>query len=161
MDRFAEELNELIVETFRSVNKMEEQTIRRFTKINLSISELHLIEAVARGGESGRTISDLATDQEITLPSVTVAINKLVKKGYVEKIRSEYDGRVVYVKLTRQGRKVNSGHQYFHKNLARSVATALTQEEKETLLKGISKLNDYFVDRNEALEKKLEEKGIR
>ncbi|WP_130861974.1 MarR family winged helix-turn-helix transcriptional regulator [Bacilliculturomica massiliensis] len=161
MDRFAEELNELIVETFRSINKMEEQTIRRFTKINLSISELHLIEAVARGGERGRTISDLAVDQEITLPSVTVAINKLVRKGYVEKVRSESDGRVVYVKLTRQGRKVNSGHQYFHKNLARGVASELSDEEKQILIKGVTKINGYFVDRNEALEKKLEEKGIR
>ena len=161
MDRFAEELNELIVETFRSINKMEEQTIRRFTKINLSISELHLIEAVARGGEGGRTISDLAVDQEITLPSVTVAINKLVRKGYVEKVRSESDGRVVYVKLTRQGRKVNSGHQYFHKNLARGVAAELSDEEKKILIKGVTKINGYFVDRNDALEKKLEEKGIR
>lgn len=161
MDRFAEELNELIVETFRSINKMEEQTIRRFTKINLSISELHLIEAAARGGEQGRSISDLATDQDITLPSVTVAINKLAKKGYVDKVRSESDGRVVYVKLTRQGRKVNSGHRYFHKNLARSVATELTGVEKEALMKGLAKMNDYFVARNETLEKKLEAKGIR
>lgn len=161
MDHFAEELNDLIVETFRSVNKMEEQTIRRFTKINLSISELHLIEAVAKGNDRGRTISDLALDQDITLPSVTVAINKLAKKGYVEKVRSESDGRVVFVKLTRQGRKVNSGHQYFHKNLARSVATRLSEDEKEALIRGIAKMNEYIEGRNVTLEKKLEEKGIR
>lgn len=161
MDRYAEELNELIVETFRSVNKMEEQTIRRFTRINLSISELHLLEAVAKGGREGRTISDIATDQEITLPSVTVAINKLLRKGYVEKLRSEADGRVVYVKLTRQGRKVNSGHQYFHKNLVRNVTTELTEDEKAALVRGLKKLNSYFVLKNETLERKLEEKGIK
>lgn len=160
MDHFAEELNDLIVETFQSINKMEEQTIRRFTKINVSISELHLLEAVARGGSQGKTISDLAQEQEITLPSVTVAINKLVRKGYVEKIRSETDARRVYVKLTRQGQKVNSGHQYFHKNLARNVAADLTDEEKQVLIRGIGKLNHYFEARNEALAKKLEAKGI-
>ena len=33
---------------------------------------------------------------KITLSSVTIAVNKLVKKGYVEKIRSEQDGRQVF-----------------------------------------------------------------
>lgn len=161
MDRFAEELNELIVETFHAINKMEEQTIRRFTKINLTINELHLIEAVARGEEKGRTISDIAMDLEITLPSVTVAINKLRKKGYVEKVKSDSDGRVVYVKLTPQGRKVNSGHQYFHRNLTRNVVSELGEEEKEILVRGIKKLNHYFIMKNQILEKKLEQKGIK
>lgn len=160
MDHFAEKLNDLIVEAFHSINKMEEQTIRRFTKIHVSISELHLLEAVAKGGDQGKTISALAQEQEITMPSVTVAINKLVRKGYVEKIKSESDGRRVYVKLTRQGQKVNSGHQYFHKNLARNVAADLTEEEKEILIRGIEKLNQYFEARNRALEEKLEAKGI-
>lgn len=160
MDHFAEELNDLIVETFQSINRMEEQTIRRFTKINISISELHLLEAVSKGEAPGKTISDLAQEQNITLPSVTVAINKLVRKGYVKKVKSESDGRRVYVQLTRQGEKVNSGHQYFHKNLARNVGADLTEEEKQILIRGIEKINRYFEARNQALEKKLEAKGI-
>ncbi len=161
MERFAEQLNDLIVETFHSINKMEEQTIKRFTKINLSISEIHLVEAAAKGGEKGRTISDLAADLDITLPSVTVATNKLIKKGYAEKVKSEQDGRVVYVRLTPKGHKVNSGHKYFHRNLTRSVAAALTEEEQKAMLKGITLLNEYISERNEVLQNKLEEKGIK
>ncbi|MDD2217876.1 MAG: MarR family transcriptional regulator [Eubacteriales bacterium] len=161
MDSFAERLNELIVDTFNSIGKMEQQTIRRFTKINLSISEIHLIGAAAKGAEKGRTISDLATELEITLPSVTVAINKLIKKGYAEKFKSESDGRVVFVKLTAKGRKVNSGHEYFHRNLTRNLSTQLTEEEKQVMIKGISKLKEYIDDRNEILQEKLEAKGIK
>lgn len=161
MDRFAERLNELIVDTFTSISKMEQQTIRRFTKINLSLSEIHLIEAAAKGGETGRTISDLAAELEITLPSVTVAINKLIKKGYAQKFKSEADGRVVFVKLTPKGRKVNSGHEYFHRNLTRNLSTQLTEEEKRVMIKGISKLKEYIDGRNEILQEKLEAKGIK
>lgn len=161
MDRFAERLNELIVDTFNSIGKMEQQTIRRFTKINLSIREIHLIDAAAKGGDTGRTISDLATELEITLPSVTVATNKLIKKGYAEKFKSESDGRVVFVKLTPRGRKVNSGHEYFHRNLTRNLSTQLTEEEKQVMIKGISKLKEYIDGRNEILQEKLEAKGIK
>lgn len=46
----------------------------------MSISELHLVEAVGKCGGEGRTISGIAKELDITLPSVTVAINKLMKK---------------------------------------------------------------------------------
>ena len=55
-----------------------------------------------------------------------------------------HDGRVVYVKLTRLGRKVDAGHRYFHENMVRNVATEMSGEEKATLLKGIEKLNLFL-----------------
>ena len=75
---------------------------------------------------------------------MTIAVNKLVKKGYVEKIRSEQDGRQVFVKLTKLGRKVNAGHLYFHENMVRNVSEDLSEEEKEVLVRAMKNLNKFF-----------------
>ena len=121
------------------------------SKIDLSISEMHMIEAVGKGDSRGRTISNLAEDLDITLPSVTVGINKLVKKGHVTKVKYESDGREVYVLLTRSGRRIDSAHRYFHENMVRKVSDGLTESEKQAMMSGIIKLNAFFRQRLDAL----------
>ena len=96
MEAFNKQLNDLLVDTFKVITKIEEVSIRR-TGCELSVSEVHILESVGKGGAEGRTISDIADDLRITLPSVTIAINKLVKKGYVQKVKSPTDGRMVFV----------------------------------------------------------------
>lgn len=144
MDAFSQELNDLLTDAFWSVLKIEEQAANTVANGDLSISEMHMLEAVSKDEEYGRTISELAADQQITLSSVTIAINKLVKKGYVEKVRHEQDGRQVFVKLTKMGRKVNAGHLYFHENMVRNVSEGMSEEEKEVLVKAMKNLNKFF-----------------
>ena len=153
MDRFSKELNNLLVDTYRQISKIEEQAIRQTGKTDLSISELHLLETVGKDKENGCSISDIAAAQEITLPSVTVAINKLAKKGYVEKVRALHDGRIVNVKLTKLGSKMDAGHRYFHENMVRNVSKEMSEEEKEALISGIQKLNTFLGRRLAASEK--------
>ena len=87
MKPLEEQLNDLIVDAYRSILKVEETILKRTDSIDLSINEMHMLEAVGKGKNKPKTISEIAEDLGITLPSVTVAINKLVKKGYVEKLR--------------------------------------------------------------------------
>ena len=96
MKPFEEQLNAVIVDTYRSILKVEETILKRSDKIDLTINEMHLIESVGKGKNKQRTISEIAEDLGITLPSVTVGINKLMKKGYVEKIRSEEEQQALY-----------------------------------------------------------------
>lgn len=49
-----------------------------------------------------KTTSEVAKELSITVGTLTTAINKLVKKGYVERIRSEDDRRVVKLGLTKK-----------------------------------------------------------
>lgn len=156
MDNFSKKLNELLVETYRQITKIEEQAIRHDSKLDLTISELHMLESVSKN-KDGCTISFIAEDQGITLPSVTFAIDKLTKKGYVEKQRAAHDGRQVLVKLTREGRKVNAGHQYFHENMVRNIIKEFDEDEQQALVRGIDKLNSFFKRKLEVEEKKERE----
>ena len=144
MKPFEEQLNEVIVDTYRSILRVEENILKRSDQTDLSISEIHMLEAVGKGKDRRRTISELAEVLNITLPSVTVAINKLMKKGYVEKVRGEEDGRIVYVSLTRQGRRIDSAHRYFHESMVRSIIRDMTESEMQALYKGGMKLDAFL-----------------
>ena len=144
MKPFEEQLNEVIVDTYRSILRVEENILKRSDQTDLSISEIHMLEAVGKGKDRRRTISELAEVLNITLPSVTVAINKLMKKGYVEKVRGEEDGRIVYVSLTRQGRRIDSAHLYFHESMVRSIIRDMTESEMQALYKGVMKLDTFL-----------------
>ena len=144
MKPFEEQLNEVIVDTYRSILRVEENILKRSDQTDLSISAIHMLEAVGKGKDRRRTISELAEVLNITLPSVTVAINKLMKKGYVEKVRGEEDGRIVYVSLTRQGRRIDSAHRYFHESMVRSIIRDMTESEMQALYKGVMKLDAFL-----------------
>lgn len=144
MKPFEEQLNEVIVDTYWSILRVEENILKRSDQTDLSISEIHMLEAVGKGKDRRRTISELAEVLNITLPSVTVAINKLMKKGYVEKVRGEEDGRIVYVSLTRQGRRIDSAHRYFHESMVRSIIRDMTESEMQALYKGVMKLDTFL-----------------
>ena len=144
MKPFEEQLNEVIVDTYRSILRVEENILKRSDQTDLSISDIHMLEAVGKGKDRRRTISELAEVLNITLPSVTVAINKLMKKGYVEKVRGEEDGRIVYVSLTRQGRRIDSAHRYFHESMVRSIIRDMTDSEMQAKYKGVMKQDPFL-----------------
>lgn len=144
MDAFSIELNNLLVATFRSILKVEEHILKNSGRVDLTINEVHMIESVGKLNNSGKTISDIADDLNITLPSVTIAINKLVKKGYVQKVKSDVDGRTVIVTLTKLGLKIDIAHRYFHETMVRAVSKELSEDEKASMIKGIAKLNAFF-----------------
>lgn len=144
MDDFAKALNDILVEAYYNILHIEEQAIKNNSRLQISINEMHLIESIGKEGSIGRTISEIAEDLKITAPSVTIAVNKLVKKGYVEKMKCEIDGRVVRVRLTKYGSKIDAYHQFYHRNLVREISKDFNEQERETLLNAINKLNNFF-----------------
>ena len=103
-----------------------------------------MIEAVGKGGEQGRTVSEIADAMNITRPTATVAISKLEKRGYLEKQPGNEDGRTVRVTLTRSGKRIDHFHRLYHYNMVTKIAENLTDAEKDSLFKGIRKLNEFL-----------------
>ena len=103
MDPFSRELNELLVSTYREITRIEELVLRGLSKNTLSISELHMLDVV---GSKGCTVTDIAQSMGISMPSATIAVKKLEKKGYVTKEKDVSDARKVLIRLTIEGRKI-------------------------------------------------------
>ena len=144
MDVFCHNLNELLMRAFRSVLKIEEQMLSGMGQYSLTINEMHMLEAVANQGNPGCTISELAKALSLKLPSITVAVNKLEKKGLLKKERAAGDGRSVLVTLTELGVKLERIHDRFHESMVRNIARDMDGNEKAALLLGMEKLNLYF-----------------
>lgn len=143
MESFESRLNSLLIETFRDILKVEELILQK-NAIGLSISEVHLIESVRKGVDRSSTVSDIASDLRIALPSVTVAVNKLVQKGYLTKEKSNEDGRSVTIKLTREGERIFRLNRYIHYKMVRAAAKEVPIEEQGTLLTGVKNLDEFF-----------------
>ncbi|MFZ7121208.1 MAG: MarR family winged helix-turn-helix transcriptional regulator [Eubacteriaceae bacterium] len=137
-------LNEALVLIFNLVLKSEEKFIRSLVAKKLSITEIHTIDAI--GKDSKKTMSEIATNLNITLGTLTTSINNLEKKGFVKRNRSEKDRRVVYVSLIEKGNEVFDQHDIFHKNMIKHIVNDLNQNEEKALVKALENLIGYFMD---------------
>ncbi|MDP4119882.1 MAG: MarR family transcriptional regulator [Bacillota bacterium] len=131
---------------------MEKNMLSRSKKMNLSISEINMLEVINRKPIEGRLIGEIASELYITPSSVTIAINKLEKKGYVTRKRGSTDARCVYVQLTDLGKRADRIHKRFHKSMAMSVSSGLTDDEKSILLKCMRKMNDFLENKVKMME---------
>lgn len=159
MDPFLSLLNDTLMDTYRAISKVEQSMMRSMSGARLSVSEIHVLECVGGGGPQGRTVSDVAQELEITPPSATAMIQKLEKKGYLTKRPSALDGRRVHVELTREGRRAETAHRYFHRQMARSVASIMDEGERAALIKGLSKLDSFLRWKAEEATRGNEESG--
>lgn len=146
-DYFSDRLSEVFTQTYTLFNRVEQNMLTRSKKMNLTISEFHLIEAINKNPLRGRMISELAAELMITPPSVTSAVNKLEKKGYVVRKKSIEDGRQVYVVLTDDGKHVDRIHKRFHKSMAKSISAGMNTQEKNLVLGCIDRMNEFLKQR--------------
>ena len=137
-------LNNLFVEVYNNVINVEEKFVRNSHKFQLSIREMHMIEYIGANGIQGHNISEIANYLGVAKPSVTVAVNKLEKKGYLSRINCEKDGRVVHVCLTPKGKIIEKYHQMYHSILATELEKQFTEEEMSVLGRAVEKINSYF-----------------
>jgi DNA-binding MarR family transcriptional regulator len=86
------------------------------------------------------TFGDLADYLQVTPPSVSGIIKKLIKFGYVYKEKSPDDGRVYYLLLTEKGKRFNQLHGEVHQILAQRIVQNLTSGEIEELADLLSKI---------------------
>ena len=142
MNEFSQILSDKLSEIYRNVTLLEENALKE-GNIPLTISEMHLISFLSRC-EKGIILSDIAEGMCITRPSATVAVNKLVKKGYAIKEAGDKDGRVIHVKLSSEGKRVSILHRRCQRNVVAKLGNEFTDEQRIILLKAVDKLNCYF-----------------
>lgn len=138
-------LNELLVKTFRNINEIEERAIRTGEYKDVTPNDIHVIEAIGVGEK--KNMSTVAKVLHVTTGTLTISINSLVKKNYVERVRSEEDRRVVLVSLTEKGRRAFLHHQQFHEKMVNAIVEQLSEEEQLVLEKALVRINQFFFSR--------------
>ncbi len=90
------------------------------------------------------TMKDIARIISKDKSTVTPLINKLVKLGYIEKQKSDVDGRVTYIQLTEKGNSVKPSYEQVSKEINATAFNGFSDTEKEELLRLLKKLNQNF-----------------
>ena len=143
MESRGEVLNQFLVEVFGQILKAEAACL---AGKDLSLRELHLIDAVCRavdqGGDNRSTA--IAAALGITAGTLTSAVNLLEKKGYLLRRRDERDKRVVHLLPTERGRAADARHRDFHRQMVAHVRDGLTDEEAEGTLRALGRVAEFF-----------------
>ena len=135
-------LNEILVKLFRNINTIEEQAVKSGEYKDMTTNDMHVIEAI--GMDGAKNMSTVAKSLSVTTGTLTISVNSLVKKGFVDRVRSETDRRVVLVSLTAKGKKAYKQHQKFHEDMINAVVAQLDEDEKIILQKALVDLNTFF-----------------
>lgn len=135
-------LNEVLVNLFRDILEIEEKALATSEFQDLTNNDMHVIEAI--GIEQPKNMSAIAKTLSVTVGTLTIAMNSLVKKGYVIRERGQADRRVVYISLSEKGRAAFQHHARFHQEMIRSITDRLSKEELDALTKALTVLNQWF-----------------
>ena len=135
-------INDILVNLFHEIWELGEKAIITEEFKDLTNNDMHVIEAIGLG--EGNNMSSIARKLNITVGSLTTAMNSLVNKAYVERRRSEKDRRVVYVRLTEKGIKAFHHHEDYHRQMTQAILDKLTEDEIPVLVKTLEGLSEFF-----------------
>ena len=142
MDNTFDMLHEILVKLFQDIMDIERKAIITKEFQDISNNDMHIIEAI--GIDESKNMSMVAKMVSVTVGTLTIAINSLVKKGYVNRMRGERDRRVVYISLTEKGRIAYRHHEEFHRQMIDAIIDGLSEDEQKILVKALSNLNNFF-----------------
>lgn len=142
--------NEVLVRLFRDIMDIEEKAIITSEFKDITNNDMHVIEAIGTGVP--KNMSTIAKELSVTVGTLTIAMNSLVKKGYVVRERGKEDRRVVYISLSDKGRKAHAHHAKFHQEMIQGIKNTLNEEELNVLIKALTTLDSWF--RNKEQENK-------
>lgn len=136
-----EVLNELLVDVFNHILDIERHQLKE-SGVELSITEVHVIEAISLVEEC--TMSAIAKKLRITLGTLSISMDKIIKKGYAYRFYDENDRRKVLIGLTSEGQTVLLKHKYFHDEMLDNLLLDTTLFEDEVLIKSLQNIKNYF-----------------
>lgn len=76
--------------------------------------------------------------------TVTPLVNKLLSIGYIKKEKDEKDKRITYITLTNKGMEIETKYNKISSEVYKTAYKDFSEEEKETFLKLLRKLNNNF-----------------
>ena len=135
-------LNTVLVRLFRNILDFEASAILNTEFKDISLNDVHVMEAIGIGER--KNMSSIASALNVTMGSLTIAMNGLLRKGYVKRERGEKDRRVVFIELSEKGRRAYEGHMDFHREMVHGMLSNLTPQEIEAVTNALSKIDIWM-----------------
>lgn len=135
-------INELLVEVFNHILAIESDSLRKKGINDLSMTEIHTLEAIQNSEIP--IMTNVAKKLRITVGTLTIAVNGLVRKKYVERMKDLHDKRKVHLRLTERGQEALIIHDEFHNEMISALLKETDIDQDEVLLKSLENIVEYF-----------------
>lgn len=146
MDKEIKKINDILVNLYNLVLKLEEEAIQEDSSHKVSIKEIHTMVAIGTGRP--KTMTHVANLLGINVSTLTIAINKLVKKGYVKRLRDEKDRRIVKIGLTEEGVSAVNAHEAFHTSMIEEAIADFTQDKLQQFVASLDNIEQFIMMRS-------------
>lgn len=138
------------IQTIRTLKQimglLKQRMESQYKEVKLTGPQGMLMGMLAHYGKM--KISDLSEKLDLSNSTVSGILDRLEKNGFVERVRSEEDRRVVYVNITPEYKKVaDQKFKLIEQNFAESVSKA-DPEEIDKILEGLTLLKKRISEAN-------------
>lgn len=138
-------INHFLVKVFNDILKTEELSISDKTFPNLSLREIHVLEAICEAEEQGNNNSTSIADALYVTPgTLTTSVTLLEKKGFIKRKKDEKDKRIVRIYTTDIGKEAQAKHVTFHDEMVDAILTELDDDEANVFCRALDKLDHFF-----------------
>jgi DNA-binding MarR family transcriptional regulator len=86
------------------------------------------------------TLNDLARHMGVTAATMSLAVDRLERKGYVARVRDGADRRRVHLRLTAAGVRVRQASSVLEPARVESLVARLTDNDREAAIRGLALL---------------------
>ena len=108
------------------------------TSVCVSRTEVGVLRNLRAGP---RRITELAAEERVTQPAITLLVNRLQERGWVERIPDASDGRAVLVSLTTEGEAAFERLRAEYRALLHEEMASLDDDEVATLASAVEILD--------------------
>ena len=119
----------------KAVERIDQASIAR---TGLGFTEFAILEALFHKGPL--LINQIGAKVLLTSGSMTAAVDRVEKKGFVQRIQHPSDGRCIYVHLTKTGRKTIEAAYAKHAVNLEKLVGVLTAAERSELVRLLKKI---------------------
>ncbi len=125
--------------------KLPEGVAPSYIRIMDTIQELKIEERKVK-------VSDISEVMNLPRPGVTRTVKEMEAKGYLKKVSSDEDGRIIYVALTDEGEKLSEKYnrQYFSE--LSKYLDDISEQEADCMICTIKKLYKIMWERTNHFE---------
>lgn len=133
-------LEEMLSNAYMQILHNEEKILRNLSDI--TIKELRTLQIIARCERNGNNTSTIvASILGISLGTLTTNIDRLIKKGLVDKDKLVEDKRTTVLTLTQLGKKTLKQYNNEHMKIVKATIEHLTEKEKVVLVSVFNKFD--------------------
>ncbi len=125
----AELLGQLLLQVHRASTP---ELFKQMSELGLSFTQVKALNLL-RISDEDVNVKDVADSLNMSLPAMSRALDKLVQRGYVDRIGSEKDRRAKHVRLLPAGRAVLDEIEQARKSVVEEFTATLSDDERAAL----------------------------